>query len=207
MNQKNNIESSTNPLANYLPEGTFELILPLIDSLPLKIRITNSRKTKFGDFRASLTNNMHQITVNGDLNKYHFLITFLHELAHLKTWEEYKNKAKPHGQEWKEHFKSLLVYFINKKIFPVDLSIAISYHLKSIKASSSSDLKLTTALRKYDENTELVIEDIPHNSLFKIPDGRVFRKGEKRRTRYKCLCMSNKKEYLFSPFCQIEPFD
>jgi SprT protein len=36
-------------------------------------------------------------------------------------------------------------------------------------------------------------------SLFRIKDGRVFRKGEKLRKRYKCTELPSGKVYLFSP--------
>ncbi|HAD34265.1 MAG TPA: hypothetical protein DCF44_07170 [Chitinophagaceae bacterium] len=44
------------------------------------------------------------MSVNGNLNSYHFLITLLHEIAHMLVWEQFRNRVKPHGLEWKHVF-------------------------------------------------------------------------------------------------------
>ena len=49
-----------------------------------------------------------KITVNGDLNPYSFLITTIHEFAHLVTFEEYQGRVKPHGKEWQLTYSKML---------------------------------------------------------------------------------------------------
>ena len=39
--------------------------------------------------------------MNNNLNKYSFLITITHEIAHMMIWEKHQNKVDPHGEEWK----------------------------------------------------------------------------------------------------------
>jgi SprT protein len=61
-------------------------------------------------------------------------------------------------------------------------------------------------LKRYDEKeTHLVfVESMPEGALFKTHDGKVFRKGEKIRKRYKCEEVKTKRVYLFSPVYEAE---
>ena len=68
------------------------------------VKITKPRKSKLGDFRI-LINGRGQISVNENLNRYAFLITITHELAHAFVWKRYKTRVMPHGKEWKSTFK------------------------------------------------------------------------------------------------------
>ena len=49
-----------------------------------------------------------------------------------------------------------------------------------------------------------MIENIPLQRLFKLKDGRVFKKGERPRKRYKCEEVASKRFYLFSPVYEME---
>lgn len=189
-------------LLKYLPENTLDGILEIIHNKPIKLIIKGQRKTKYGDYKPPVRKPYHCITINNNLNKYHFLITLVHEIAHLETWEKYKNKVKPHGKEWKQIYKSFLTRFID--FFPIEIKIAVLRHLGNIKASTSADLKLTQVLNSYNHVQPLMISDIPTNSVFSVEDGRVFKKMSKIRTRYRCYCLDDKRYYSFSPFYQIK---
>ena len=73
-------------LSKYLPANFIEIVVELLVKHPVKFRVAKPRKTKLGDFRAN-RDGLHQITVNGDLNPYSFLITTIHEFAHLVTFQ------------------------------------------------------------------------------------------------------------------------
>lgn len=191
------------PLDKYLPYGSLPYISSLIQNEGLRIRITKQRKSKYGDFKPAMGKGLHQITINGSLNSYHFFITLIHEIAHLKTWNKHKGRVNPHGKEWKSEFGSFLLASINEKFFPEDIKKAIIGHLKSIKSSTSRDINLIKALRKYDNETSITIMDIKDGDLFKIEDGRIFERGAKRRTRYECKCLKTNKTYLFNAQYQI----
>ena len=113
------IESPLQQLASYLPEGSFEDVASYLTEFKVHLTITRERRTVLGDYRNSHSNKNHRISVNGNLNKYSFLITLLHELGHLLAYEKYGNRIQPHGGEWKSEFSKILARFIIKKILCV----------------------------------------------------------------------------------------
>ena len=161
-----------------------------------------------GDYRHPFGKKGHRITVNGDLNPYAFLTTFVHEMAHLFVWIENKNDVKAHGAEWKHTYSKLMKeYFLDKNIFPPELEIKLHAYFKNPAATSCTDEKLNKALRRYDKNPSLLLEELELHSLFKTPDGRVFRKGKKLRKRFLCEEIKTKRIYLFSPVTEIRRAD
>jgi SprT protein len=195
-------------LEKYLPAEAAPLIARWIDYFKCEFKVSRNRNSKFGDYRAPYGGKGHRISVNYDLNPYAFLVTTVHEFAHLHTWNEHKQKAKPHGTEWKNNFKKMMQPFFEKDIFPGDIKKAIVSYLDNPAASSCSDLNLYRALRKYDPPKEseaiLTVEKIPLKALFKLKDGRVFRKDEKLRKRFKCTEVATRRIYLFSPVAEVE---
>lgn len=191
-------------LSQYLPEAAVEPVYQSIVEHKIHFKITRSRKTKLGDYRPPIRHEHHRITINHDLNPYSFLITFIHELAHLKVYNQYKNKVPPHGKEWKQTYKELMNGFLNLDIFPKDIQLVLEKSIQNSKASSTSDLKLSRILQKYDQSNGLLnVEDLAPDSIFQIHNGRQFKKGQRIRTRYKCLNLQNKKTYLFHPLTPV----
>lgn len=196
-------------LEKYLPEGSVLDIQRLLVQNGIQLKITRSRNSKLGDYRPPQNGDTHRISVNGDLNQYTFLIILLHEIAHAMVRIQYKRKAKPHGNEWKNIYREMIDTFLWKNIFPEDIAIALENYKEKTYASITADIELVKVLRKYDNasDTLITIEDIPANSLFSIDDKRIFRKGDKIRKRYKCYCLTTKNYYLFSPLSRINPLD
>jgi hypothetical protein len=195
-------------LEKYLPAEAAPLVARWIDYFKCEFKISRNRNSKFGDYRSPYGGKGHRISVNYDLNPYAFLVTTVHEFAHLHTWNEHKQKAKPHGTEWKNNFKKMMQPFFEKEIFPADVKRAIINYLDNPAASSCSDLNLYRSLRKYDPPKEseaiLTVEKVPLKALFKLKDGRVFRKDEKLRKRFKCTEVATRRIYLFSPVAEVE---
>jgi len=193
-------------LEKYLPPDAAPLIGRWIDYFKCEFKISRNRGSKFGDYRSPYGGKGHRISVNYDLNSYAFLVTTVHEFAHLHTWNEHKQKAKPHGTEWKANFKKMMQPFFEKDIFPSDVKDAITSYLNNPAASSCSDLNLYRSLRKYDAPKEsvLTVEKVPLKALFKIKGGRIFRKEEQLRKRFKCVEIATKRVYLFSPVAEVE---
>lgn len=195
-----------NQLESYLPPGSFAFVLEYLQKYRVRLTIAKERKSMLGNYRHKTGNRNHQISVNGNLNPHSFLITLLHELAHLLTFEQYGRGVKAHGPEWKFNFSEILEFFLSKQIFPEDVEEGLKNSLKKPAASSCADEGLYRILRKYDfQKTGFrLIEDIPEESRFRLPDGRVFKKGVKLRKRYKCTELETAKDYLFSPVYEVE---
>lgn len=196
-----------NALKPFLPEGALELACEKLREYPHHLVITPPRSTKLGDFTADPRGKRHVLTVNGNLNQYAFLITLMHELAHLITYIRHRDDVKPHGTEWKSYFKQTLGPFLRRNVFPDDVAKAIASYLANPAASTCADIHLSKTLARYDRNSHpdiKLLDDIPTHSRFVYGrDRRVFVKGERLRTRYRCFEEGTKYEYLFSPLVKI----
>jgi len=195
-------------LAEYLPEIAVQPVADLIVKYNIHFRISRSRRTKLGDYRPPINQPHHKISVNHDLNQYAFLITFIHEVAHLIVFEKYKTRVSlPHGAEWKREYRDLMQTFINLKVFPKDVEKEVSRSIINSKASSTAEIELTRILRSYDENKKegvTHLEDLPEGSTFVIKTGRRFKKGTKRRVRFMCQNIDNQRWYLFHPLTEVK---
>ena len=192
-------------LKSYLPPGSFEDVLHYLQHYKVHLTITRQRQSILGDYRHAMADKTHRISVNGNLNQYAFLITLLHELAHLFTYEQFGHRVQSHGREWKNEFSKILARFLLKKIFPTDIEKALLSTLQNPAASSCGDEKLLRVLHHYDEKKEGIrlVEQIPEGALFVIRGGRIFKRGEKIRKRYKCTEVKTGKMYLFSAVYEI----
>jgi SprT protein len=172
-------EAPITHLQNFLPEGTFKPVFEYLDQFHVHLTIARERKSVLGDYRHRMDDKNHRISVNGNLNKYSFLITLLHELAHMLTFEKYGNKVMAHGKEWKLIFGQLLAQFIDHDIFPPDIKNTLLASIQNPAASSCADEALLRVLRNYDEKDSklLFVENMPEGSLFKTHDGKVFREN------------------------------
>jgi SprT protein len=193
-------------LNSFLPPGTFEAVEEYLRKYKIHLTVTQHRKSILGDYRHRTDFRNHRISVNGNLNKYSFLITLLHEIAHLLTFEKYGNRVMAHGNEWKSLYAGLLKQFIDNKVFPPDIEKELLASLKNPAASSCAEDDLIRVLRKHDTNVNgyKLVEEIPFHGLFRIDDGKIFKKGEKQRKRFKCIEVKTGRTYLFSPVYEVE---
>lgn len=195
-------------LKKYLPEETVVLISEWIIEFDFKLKITKERKTRLGDYTSPRGGMNHTITINFNLNKYAFLITLVHEVAHLVTFNEHKNKVNPHGTEWKRNFQKLMRPFLNTDIFPLEVFAALRKYLQNPAASSCSDIQLLRTLKLHDEDSGTIfLEHLPINTLFLYDGSRIFKKGERIRKRYKCIEIKSGAVYLFNPITEVKLFD
>lgn len=193
-------------LNDYLPAGTYEAVLGYLRQYQVHLTIARERKSILGDYRHRTHHTHHRISVNGNLNSWAFLITLLHELAHLLTFEQHGNKVAAHGREWKTIYGSLLARFLQQHVFPDDIHAALLHSLQNPAATTCAEDGLLRVLRKYDakESKHRLVEELPARALFRISDGRVFQKGEKLRKRFQCAEVKTGKIYLFSPVYEVE---
>lgn len=199
-------ESPLTALNSFLPEGSFEGVAWYLQHYKVHLTITRERQSILGNYRNKVVDKNHRISINGNLNKYSFLITLLHELAHLLAHEKYGHRILAHGKQWKEEYGKILAEFIPKKIFPVEIEKLLMKSLQNPAATTCAEPHLTRALKLFDAKKEqhFFVEDLPEGSLFKIKKGGIFKKGERIRKRFKCIEVATKKMYLFSPVYEVE---
>ncbi len=191
-------------LAKYIPEHAVKPVFELIVANEVHLKIVNERVTRHGDYRKG-PGGKHEITVNANLNKYRFLITLIHEISHLAAFEKFGRTIKPHGNEWKYTFQRLMVPFIRPEIFPNQLLPLLARHFKNPTASSDTDATLALALKQFDQqNDKNYIFEIPYGSVFRIHNGKIFKKIALRVKRYECIEVNSGRIYLFNPNAEVE---
>ena len=194
-------------LMPFIPEKSLDEVVVLLQKYPIHLGLMAPRSRVFGDYRAPQKHGeFHKITVNGDLNKYAFLITFLHEYAHLLVFVNHGARMQAHGNEWKTYFRRLLNQFILQKIFPEDICLALHHHMAKMPASMASDPQLMRVLERYDvrkrPDNEISIEQLPLGSRFAY-NGDLFVKGERLRKNFMCTRLSDGAKFRFNPVAKI----
>jgi len=194
-------QSSVN---SFIPEASKVLVQELLEFAELTVEVVSKRVTRHGDYR-QLTNGSHIITINESKNTYRFLLTLIHEIAHFYAFVNHGRSIKPHGLEWKNTFKQLMLPFLTIEVFPERIVKPLAIYLKNPKASSDSDLSLTLALKSYDPpNKKKYIFELPMGSRFKTERGRIFVLCKKRRKRYLCKEVDGGRTYLFQPHVSVD---
>jgi len=199
------VEQPMHALAAFLPPDSYSYVAEYLHRYKVHLTVAKARSSVLGDYRNAYKDKQHRISVNGNLNKYAFLITLLHELAHLLTFEQYKHTVAAHGKEWKHTYGNLLAVFVEHNIFPNDIRQALMQSLRNPAASSCAEAHLTRVLANYDDRKPgvFLLEQLPQHSLFATKDGRQFVKGNKLRKRYRCQEVQTGVVYLFSPVYEV----
>ncbi|MBQ3710570.1 MAG: SprT-like domain-containing protein [Bacteroidales bacterium] len=197
-------------LQRYFPAAAVPMVVEAYTHSRFQLKFKKPRNSKLGDFRPPQDGNgVCCITLNGDLNPYQMLVTFVHELAHYTVYVNYPERyLEPHGEEWKQTFAQLLLPYLRPDIFPKDVIVALEKHLQHIKASSTADANLAKVMKRYDANASgekpITVDDLPEGAIFQLADGKTFRKGPKRRTRYQCECLDNGRTYSVSSMAEVK---
>ena len=201
------VEHPLHALANYLPEGAFDPVVNLIHQYKVHLTVTRARKSVLGDYRHPSMGSNHKITVNGNLNKYEFLITLLHELAHLLCFEQYRNRVEAHGKEWKQIYGNLLGAFIEMDLFHNDITKSLKKTLLNPAATANGETALLLVLRQYNKINKsgaVVLASLPDGILFTAEKGRIYKKIKLRRKRIECLEVKTGNIYLFSALTEVQ---
>ena len=188
----------------FVPEAAVAYCNKLYQKLNFEFKVKKARSTKFGDYRIHFDSGKQTITINNDLNPYAFLVTYLHEVAHLIAFNQYGRTIQPHGKEWKQCFRDVSKPMLLESIFPPPVLNALVKYLKNPKASSCSDPALYQVLRQFDsQETKLLLQDIPVGQLF-VFNGKQFIKLEKKRTRSVCKEVKTKRKYSISELADVQ---
>jgi hypothetical protein len=204
----NKTEHPMQELSTFLPERSFEQVVQYLHQYKVHLTVSKARKSVLGDYRHAFQGNNHRISVNGNLNAYEFLVTLLHELAHLLTFEQYGPRVAAHGAEWKGCYGKLLSDFIALKIFPADIEKELKKTIKSPAATANGEVALMEVLRRYNKNApsgKTILSALPVGALFALDSGKIFRKGALRRKRYECIELRTGAVYTVSAIAEVKP--
>lgn len=191
-------------LSKYLPDGTAPDLFSYLKTHSVALKIKKPRKSKLGDYRHPHGSLGHRISINGNLNPYSFLVTLVHEMAHLETWNQKGNKTEPHGRVWKNNFQRMLLPYVSSHILPDSIVEALNKYLENPKASSCADLNLSRTLSSFDAFQQVTLEQLDEGSVFSLSNGKMYKKGPQLRKRYKCLCLTDERWYYVNPLVGVE---
>lgn len=202
-------EQLSNIFESHIPTAAAIYCLELWQKIPFSFKVQKPRSSKLGDFRYRKDRKIQTITINSDLNPYQFLLTYIHEVAHLHTFEKFGSSLSPHGIEWKKEFQNLMWPLLNNSVFPNDILIPLRNHMRSPAASSSRDLFLMKEMSKYDFRSDSVSDQVFLSDLLPgkefLLSGRKFKKGETKRTRVLCEEVDSGRKFLVSRLAKVKP--
>lgn len=193
-------------LVHYIPEPA---VIPLVEWLhknKVQLRISKTRRTKLGDFRLASNGDFPRISVNHNLNRYAFLITLVHEMAHaqVSATKSRFRRIQPHGKEWQAAFTQIMLPFLNESVFPETLLPVVKKYFIKPKASSVSDPYLMRALKAFDKPTENpLINELGSGDQFMFRETS-YEVVKKLRTRYQCRNLQNDRMYLIHGLAEVE---
>ena len=204
------IEKYKRTLGNYLPTNAVDPIFDFIQQHSVHLHITRERHTKLGDYRwPQQRHPFHEISVNGNLNPYFFLWVMLHEMAHLNTREHHGSNVQPHGHEWQEAYRQLILQYMS--CFPDELLPWMRRYCSRIPLSHPVENKIEELLRHHNPNynpaDDLTLNQLASGTAFRIASKPHihFRAIEKRRTRWICQNLDDGKQYLVAGTAQVIP--
>ena len=191
-------------LEKFLPENALPYIKIWFGSYPCHLKITKNRNSKLGDYR-KLPDKSHQITVNGTLEPQLFFFVLTHELAHLIAFEKYGRRISPHGAEWKQTFREMLLESLT--VYAEDLRPIIQKFSKSPKANfmASPDLVKYFHVPKEDDE-QTFIENLKKGELFEYKK-EIFVIEETTKKRYLCRNLKSGLKYKVNTLAQVRKID
>ncbi|MDD3691118.1 MAG: hypothetical protein PHO77_03435 [Bacteroidales bacterium] len=194
-------------LSSYIPEKALDAIADIIIAHRVSVEITRTRKRVHGTYQRPTLQQTHRITINHELNPYLFLITLLHEFAHMYAWV-YK-KSLQHNDIWKKYFAELLLQFIDKEVFPEDVKTALMKHIPRISSSDFLDIVLTRTLLAYNKPCEkdqdlVFLTDLPQDTHF-VYNRSLFIKQQKLRKYYLCKEVKTNRMFKYHPLAKVKP--
>lgn len=197
-------------LTSHLPVSAVDAVCDLIRNHRIQLHITRQRITKLGDFRPAKDGRPNRLSINGNLNRYEFLLVFLHELAHFYVYEKFGNTCRPHGPEWKHIYGELIREYIGKDCFHPLLREPLMTYSYRTRASGVASMEVAKVLRQFDDSglhssSWQFLDELPVHGTFQMLNGRTFQKGTKNRSRYRCRCLCTRRDYLIHREAKVLP--
>lgn len=196
-------------LGRYLPPEAVGPVYDFMQQHRVYLHITRERRSKLGDYRWPQPRHPgHEISVNGNLNPYLFLLVLLHEMGHLGTYVRHGSAVQPHGHEWQEEYRRLLAAFAG--CFPADALPLLNAYTSRVPLCRAAGRRLEELLRRYDagyapSHNPTLDQLAPgtHFRLLRQPE-RQFRALERRRTRWLCEELSSGSKFLVHGSAEVE---
>ncbi|EJL74643.1 SprT-like domain-containing protein [Chryseobacterium populi] len=192
---------SIQSLEKYLPPNTLQYLKIWFSDYYIHIKITRNRNSKLGDYR-KLPDHSHEITINSTLAPQLFFFVLTHELAHLIAFEKYGRRISPHGNEWKDTFRRMLLESLD--IYEEDLRPIIVKFSRSPKANfmASPDLVKYFHIEKQDDKLQF-IEELRKGDYFIYRNEKYFLEGLIKKN-YLCMNLATGRKYSFKPLARVE---
>lgn len=197
------IDNYKKTLAHYLPPAAVDNVFDFLNSNSVYLHITRQRRTKLGDYRCIQRNhNYHEISVNGDLNPYFFLLVLIHEMAHLNCFLHHGNRVQPHGHEWQDEYRQLIRFYL--PYFPEEVQVLLKKYIGHLPLNRATGKEVEKLLHHYDpdyDGTEqTILNELAPGTRFHIEgqSSHHFQSIEKRRTRWICVDLASEKRFLVS---------
>ncbi|MFN8364269.1 MAG: SprT-like domain-containing protein [Cloacibacterium normanense] len=194
---------SVSVLEKFLPENALPYLKIWFGSYPCHLKITKNRNSKLGDYR-KLPDKSHQITVNGTLEPQLFFFVLTHELAHLIAFEKYGRRISPHGAEWKQTFREMLLESLT--VYAEDLRPIIQKFSKSPKANFMASPDLVKYFHVPEEDELLYLESLIVGDVFVLKN-KVFVIEETTKKRYLCRNLKSGLKYKVNTLARVRKID
>ncbi len=190
-------------LEQHVPQAAVAYCLSLWQQHGFCFKISRQRKTKQGDYRYDKIRQAHLITVNSNLNPYAFLITYVHEVAHLDAFQTHGFRIAPHGKVWKSSFRQLMAPMLRPEVYSANVLQALTCHMRHPKAATCSDAALVAALQAHNPADGLMaLSAVPVNRTFRFGK-KVFLKEKIKRTRAWCREVKTGKCYTIAASARV----
>ena len=193
----------------HLPAASATYSRKLWQHYGFTFRVVRPRRTRLGDFRA-FPQGPTAITVNADLNRYAFLITYIHEVAHAEVHQTYRRRGKPHGRAWQMAFQRLMQPLLTEAVFPVAILEPLRNYMTKPAATTSANPALMLALRQTDPPTtdlvtagRVLLRDVPEGQPFQLAK-KAYVRGTMRRTRVVCKEVASGRSYAILAHALVE---
>jgi hypothetical protein len=186
--------------------GSEGLVNRWLEESPVPVILAKTRASKHGDFRVPRLGRPAYITLNHDLHPVEFLITLAHEIAHYRNWKKYGRRVRPHGPEWRDAFRTMLVEVLKAGIFEPEVAAAVVqlYFKRKLIGSGSSE-QLNRLLGKTNEDSGVLhVADLPEGAKFRLRSGKTFIKGKRLRKRYQCRDTVSSRIYSVHPMAEVK---
>ncbi|MEM9672946.1 MAG: SprT-like domain-containing protein [Cyclobacteriaceae bacterium] len=194
-------KSLTSPFHNFVPKAAEDYCVSLWRQYGFRLKVSKHRRSKWGDYRYRRSANgteRHQISVNRTLPAEAFLLTYLHEVAHLMAFQQHGFHIRPHGAEWKSCFRQLLQPVLTQLMVSEEVQLPLQRYAQNPKATVHADAALLRALlrdKPMDGNIPLSLVAEQKEFVFQ---GKKFLKEKVRRTRALCREVASGKRYTIA---------